>query len=141
MKSKKRTTKKVVPIREGIDAFNAFLHSQGYGRDRNRAYTGQRWTMFGARGQVHVKNRTYRDVGDALALALMDAMRRGDLTFNGDMEALIGECLLRVEKFNGVHPCDEPYRHPDEPCPTCNQPWKIQSSADMMKEIPWIEKP
>lgn len=113
----------VVPIRSGIDALVAFVNTHRFGGPRDRAYTGQSHTAQGERGRLRV-DRTYRDVGDAIAEEIEYAaasyaptMRNVDV----DWEAFVQNVLVRIERNDGGL---LPFGRSDrDDCPTCRQPW------------------
>jgi hypothetical protein len=86
--------RKIFPLREGVEALEAFIRSTAFGGDRERPHVGQRWTFTGERGRQALPPLTLRDLGDRIVQALCD--------FPGldavDLDALAMNVLRHIEE-------------------------------------------
>lgn len=118
--SKKDDGGDVVPLRRGVDALVAFVRAQSFGGPRDRAYVGQAHTYLGERGRRLV-DRTYRDVGDAIAQEVARAAggyAPGLAGVDVDWEAFVQNVLVRIETDQSASG-----RVDYDSCPTCKQDW------------------
>jgi hypothetical protein len=86
--------RKVVPLRSGIEALEAFIRATAFGGARDRPYVGQPWTFTGERGKRAIGTLTLRDLGDRIVQALegFPDLERVDL------DALAQAVLCHIEK-------------------------------------------
>jgi hypothetical protein len=70
---------------------------------RERPYSGQWHTEFGARGKTLVAGLTMRDVADCIARGLGQTLKSG-ATWTFDEHAMVINAGINIEKMMGIYP-------------------------------------
>lgn len=86
-----------------------------------RPYLGQPQTVHGKRGKRKLRGLSMRDVGDAIARAWAQSARSNANGFQVDLEALIQNTTMNLEKLMGIFPNVDKIQECDGDCGNCKE--------------------